>query len=295
MTKVYQLPTQITGTVGVLPTQKYAIFGDDLATVTTAGYLNQASLEANPVSASDIIQALYSYNLQTKTGTYGVFTVAINNLGVITLTAWSSPGDVVLPVVDNDFAVFNGTSGQLQDAGYSPTDPAKTKVVMLNAAPTINHVAIFTSANGTIGDGGVLGTAAAKAASDNTKATVASVNAATTANNFAMFTDNAGTVGDILKADGIEAANAVTASGKAGVITTSALTTAAGASYAITWTNTQIAAASSIQLTLMGGTNTVKSITLEATAGAGTSTLTIYNVGPTDPLDGTLLIGYVVV
>lgn len=232
MTRVYQLPTQITGTVGVLPTQKYAIFGDDLATVTTAGYLNQASLEANPVSSSDIIQALYSYNLQTKTGTYATFTVSISNLGQITLSASSNP---------------------------------------------------------------TLGTAANKNASNNAKPTVASVDAATTANNWAMFTDITGTVGNILKANGTEAANVVTASGKAGVITTSALTTAGGASYAITWTNTQIAAASSIQLTLMGGTNTVKNITLQATAGAGTSTLTIYNNTAATALDGTLLIGYVVV
>ena len=50
----------------------------------------------------------------------------------------------------------------------------KQKVVMLNAAPTINHVAAFTAADGTIGDGGVLGTAAAKAASNNALSTVAS-------------------------------------------------------------------------------------------------------------------------
>lgn len=94
------------------------------------------------------------------------------------------------------------------------------------------------------------------------------------------------------KANGTEAANAVTASAQSGVITTSSLTTAAASSYAITWTNTFISATSSIQLTLMGGTNTVKNITLEATAGAGTSTLTIYNNSAATALDGTILIGY---
>lgn len=251
MPTIYQLPTQVPGLVDVFPNQKFALFGDNLAAVTTAGYLNQVNLESNPISKTDIIQALYSFNNVTKSGTYAVFTVSISNSGVITLVSWSNPGDVLLPVVNNDFANFNGTSGQIKDSGYSPTNAAKTKVVMADAATTLN--------------------------------------------NWAMFTDTAGTIGNILKANGTEAANAVTASGKAGVITTSSLTTVAGGSYAITWTNTQIAAASAIQLTLMGGTNTIKGITLQATAGVGTSTLTIYNNDPAAPLNGTLLIGYQVV
>lgn len=214
MPTIYQLPTQVPGMVDVLPNQKFAVFGDDLTAVTTAGYLNQAALESNPLSNNDIIQALYSYNQQSKSGTYGIFTVSISNLGVITLNAWANPGEVVLPTI---------------------------------------------------------------------------------ANNWAMFTNTSGTLGNILKANGTEAANAVTASGKAGVITTSALTTVAGGSYAITWTNTQIAAASAIQLTLMGGTNTIKDITLQATAGVGTSTLTIYNTDAAAPLNGTLFIAYQVV
>lgn len=251
MPTIYQLPTQVPAMVDVFPNQKFAVFGDNLATITSAGYLNQVNLESNPLSRTDVLQVLYSYNQVTKVGTYGIFTVSISNSGVITLVVWANPGDVVVPTVVGDFAQFNSVNGQLIDNGKSATNAAKTKVVMADAATTLN--------------------------------------------NWAMFTDVAGTIGNILKANGTEAANAVTASGKAGVITTSALTTVAGASYAITWTNTQIAAASAIQLTLMGGTNTIKDITLQATAGAGTSTLTIYNNDGTNPLNGTLLIGYQVV
>ena len=107
--------------------------------------------------------------------------------------------------------------------------------------------------------------------------------------------DESGTMYLAVKANGTEAANAVTASGTAGVITTSALTTAGGASYAITWTNTFIAAASIIQLTLMGGTNTTQNITLTATAGVGSSTLTIHNNTAATALNGTILIGYQVI
>lgn len=99
----------------------------------------------------------------------------------------------------------------------------------------------------------------------------------------------------LAKVNGTEATNAVTtAAGNSGIITTSALTTAGGSSYAITWTNTAILSTSVIILSLMGGTNTVKNITLQATAGTGTSTLTIFNNTAATALNGTILIGYTV-
>ncbi len=197
MPTIYQLPIQQPAMVGVFPNMKFAIFGDNLATITTAGYLNQVSLQSNPISKTDVLQVIYSFNPQSQAGTYGVFTVSISNSGVITLVSWANPGDVLLPVVNNDFANFNGTTGQIKDSGYAPTDATKTAVVMLNAAPTINHVAIFTNANGTIGDGGVLGTAAAKAASNNALSTVASTaGSGFTAGHVVTAADAAGTIQD---------------------------------------------------------------------------------------------------
>ena len=81
----------------------------------------------------------------------------------------------------------------------------------------------------------------------------------------------------------------------AGVITTSALTTAGGASYVITWTNTLITATSSVQITLAGGTNTTENITLKVVPGAGTATLTIYNNTAATALNGTILLAYLVI
>jgi len=213
MAKVYQLPTSVPGTVDVFPNQKYAIFGDSLATVTTAGYLNEASLDTFPVSANDIISAFYDYDKNSGSGSYGLFTVAISNLGVITLSSWANPGEVILPVAAGDFAVF---------------------------------------------------------------------------------ADTAGTIKSVTKANGTEASNAVTASGLTGVITTSALTAAAAGSYAITWTNTLIAATSSIHLTLMGGTNTMKNVQLQVVPGAGSAVVTIYNLSADSALDGTIILAYTV-
>lgn len=96
------------------------------------------------------------------------------------------------------------------------------------------------------------------------------------------------------KVNGTEAANAVTANGMAGLLTTSALTTAGGASYAITWTDSFITASSVVLLTIAGGTNTTENITLKCVPGAGTATLTIYNNTAATALNGTILISYLV-
>ena len=126
-------------------------------------------------------------------------------------------------------------------------------------------------------------------------ANVASVNGATVVNTIAVFSDVSGSVQDQAKANGTEAANAVTANGQAGVITTSSLTTAGAGSYAITWTDSFITAASVILIGKMGGTNTTKNFTVEVVPGAGTATLTIYNLTAATALNGTIILGYQVI
>lgn len=97
----------------------------------------------------------------------------------------------------------------------------------------------------------------------------------------------------IAKVNGTESGNAVTTNGACGRITTSALTTAAGASYSITWTNSSITASSAIILTHAGGTNT-KFVNLKVVAGSGTATLSINNIDLLAALNGTVLINYVI-
>lgn len=115
MPTIYQLPMQVPGMVGVFPNQKFAVFGDNLATVTTAGYLNQVNLESNPIAPTDILQVLYSFNPNTQTGTYATFTVTISNSGVITLVEWSTPGAIVLPTIANHIATFTNTTGTISE------------------------------------------------------------------------------------------------------------------------------------------------------------------------------------
>lgn len=334
MPTIYQLPMQVPGMVGVFPNQKFAVFGDNLATITTAGYLNQVNLESNPIAPSDILQVLYSFNQQTQSGTYATFTVSISNSGVITLAEWSTPGAIVLPTIANHIATFTNTTGTISEdpataisggniqAGLSgtagflasfPTTAATGSLRLVAASNAGNTVTQITNASFaqasvlTIPDpaGATANFIMSPAALVNgnlvqasgTAGLVADSGVATTAlmkNNAVNTMTGAGQI-ILAKANGTEAANAVTASGNAGVITTSSLTTAGGANYSITWTNTLITSTSVGTFTIQGGTNNAtRNITFTFAPGSGTATLVIYNNTAATSLNGTILIGYTI-
>ena len=333
---VIQFPTAIPATVGTLPPLKMMITTDSLATLTTAGYLNTGNVDAAaPLSNGDVIMCLYSYNVNTKNGTLGIFTVTIaGSNGSITLTSWANPGDVLLPVVANNIAQFNGTTGQIYDgsapavhggniqAGLSgtagtlasfPATASKGSLIIAGVANTGNTNT--TISNAAMGQASVVSIPDPAAATANfVVAPAALVN-----NNLVKASGTAGLVADAgfaaanvmvnsavntltsagsivaNKVPGTEAANAVTASGMAGLITTSSLNTAGGANYAITWTNTFISSTSVVLLTLAGGTNTTENITLKVAPGSGTATITIYNNTAATALNGTILLSYLVI
>lgn len=332
---ILQFPMPIPVTNGNYPQFKFAVFSDNLTTVTTAGYLNQAAIEAGiPLSNADVIMALYSFNQQTLSGSFAIFTVNIAaSNGQITLTAWGNPGDVVLPTTANYIAHFTNTSGTLSSAADNVINPGNIQAGLSGTAGTL------ASYPGTASKGSLIVAAANNTGNTNTTITNAAMGqasvitipdpagatanfavapAALVNNNLVKASGTAGLIADagiatanimvnnaantmtgagqitLAKANGTEAANAVTASGNAGVITTSSLTTAGGASYAITWTNSLITSSSVIVLSRMGGTNTTQNFTMSATAGSGTSTLTIYNNTAATSLNGTILIGYTV-
>lgn len=146
--------TKVTGLVGetIEPRRCTMITTDNLATITTAGYLNNQNVNGNPILPTDIFEVLYSFNAATKVGTYGIFQVTYSSSTGFTLNIWENPGNVLLPVVSGDFAVFNGTAGQIQDLGYLPSDASKTRVVMAGSATTIGLMAKFVDITGTIDD-----------------------------------------------------------------------------------------------------------------------------------------------
>jgi hypothetical protein len=234
---IIQLPVVLPAQIGILPQMKRMVTTDNLSTITTAGYLNGVDLQSNPIASSDVLDVLYGYNLQTNTGTFGIFTVSITN-GVITLVQWANPGDVLLPVVANDLASFNGTTGQIKDSGILSTN------VMSIAATNI-----MAAGSEIILDKGT---------------------ATTTA-------------------------GAATLNKQSGVLTTPSLTTASGAAYTVTLTNSEITASSVILCQIQGGTNTTPGITIIATPTSGSATILLENSGvAAAALNGTVIFSFVV-
>lgn len=334
---ILQFPTPIPMTNGNYPQFKFAVFTDSIGTVTTAGYLTTSSIEAGmPLSNGDVIMALYAYNQQTLSGTFGIFTVNIaTSTGQITLTTWGNPGDVVLPTIANYIAHFTNTIGTISSAAANIINAGNIQAGLSGTAGTIASFPA-TASKGSLILAGVANTGNTNTTISNVamgQASVVSipdpanavgrflVGAAATpfvSGNFPQASGTGGLMVDsgvavstlmqnnivntmtgagqiiLVKANGTESANAVTASGNAGVITTSSLNTAGGATYAITWTNTKITATSVVTLTISGGTNTTQNITFTVVPGAGSATLTIYNNTAATALNGTILISYLV-
>lgn len=89
---------------------------------------------------------------------------------------------------------------------------------------------------------------------------------------------------------------AATLNKPAGVVTSEALTTAAGAEYTLTLTNSAIAAASVVLVSFANGTNTQGTLALgRVTPGAGSATIRIRNAHASEALNGTIKIAFAVI
>lgn len=205
---------------GVIPKQVSIVTTDNLATVTTAGYLAQANLQGYVIQNTDIINMWYGATGSqfgiTSPGTFSQFTASIVN-GIITLVTVVNPGDVLLPVVGNHIAIFNGTTGQITG----------------DLSPAINGGNIQAGLSGTAG----------KLTSFPSTATTGSLSLTAVANsgNFANTISNAstgqattwsladpgGATANILEAPAaLVSGNLVQASGTAGLVVDSGLVAA---------------------------------------------------------------------
>lgn len=294
------------------PSWVYIETDDTIAAVTTAGYLNGAAQEfvntlkpnmmalvSTKTSKSiGVAPVLYLLQLQNNAGVWSMAAPAVDvpvpfivqgNIQAgssgtagdfISYPSTASKGNFIFKAIDNtgntSTTLSNNAMGQASVINIpDPANAIGQLLIGATATPFVNGN--FPKNSGTAGLMVDSGIAAAQ---------VMQLNAVNTMSGSGQII--------LVKANGTEAANAVTASGNAGVITTSSLTTVGGSSYAITWTNSKITSTSVIVLTLMGGTNTTKNITIQATAGSGTSTLTIYNNTAATSLNGTIFIGYAI-
>ncbi len=303
-----------------------------LAQVQTAGWWNNSSIEGTVISPVDQVQICYSYG--TASQATAIFNVAVNAQGVVTLSV-AETSVVLPTIANHiaTFTNTSGTlsedpafaiSGGNIQAGFSgkqgyfisyPPTAANGFFAFeavnnaSNFASILSNTAVGQATTYTLPDpanavGQVLVAGGAtplvignliKASSTAGAVVDAGIIATNIVSKIAVNTFTG--IGSIIlpKVNGTESTNAVTASGVAGVITTSSLSTAGSSSYAITWTNTVMTATSVVLLTISGGTNTTENVTLKIAPGAGSGTLTIYNNTAATALNGTIFISYLVI
>lgn len=282
MTIIYQFPTPIPVTNGNYPQFKFAVFGDNLTAVTTAGYLNSSSIEAGlPLSNADIVMALYSFNPNTSTGSFGIFTVSIAaSNGQITLTAWGNPGDVVLPTIANYIAHFTNTSGTLSSAAANVINAGNIQAGLSGTAGTVASFPA-TASKGSLILAGVANTG-------NTNTTISNA-AMGQASVISIPDPAAATANFVVAPSALVNNNLVKASGTTGLVVDAgfavhAATTATygGGGTSNTFTTTNMTASSIVTAVILTSTNSVSitqavpgtntlAVTFSADPGAGTT------------------------
>lgn len=153
---ILSINVNTTGLVGdtVNPRRNTMVTTDNLATVTTAGYLNGENSGGNPILPTDVFHIIYSYNPATQAGTFGIFTVSYSAATGFTLTLWENPGNVLLPVVSGDFPIFNGTTGQIKDSGLAPSSTSSQLfVVTTPGSLTSGNFPLLNDTHGTLNTG----------------------------------------------------------------------------------------------------------------------------------------------
>lgn len=91
-------------------------------------------------------------------------------------------------------------------------------------------------------------------------------------------------------------AAAATVNAQAGMITTEALTTAAGATYTFTLTSNRISANSAVMFCIAKGTATTGTpVVAWTTPAAGSVVVIIQNIHASAALNGTILLGFYIV
>jgi len=147
---IVQLPVGLAAQVGIDPATKKMVVTDNLTTITTAGYLNSGNLEGYSLSPRDVLEVLYSYNVTTNTGTFGIFTVSLSS-NVITLVPYTT-------VLNKGTATISGTPGTVtlnKQAGVLTTPSLTTAagftyvITLTDSYISSNSVIVTTYAGGT--------------------------------------------------------------------------------------------------------------------------------------------------
>jgi len=137
---------------GVSPSIVRILSSDSLAAIGTTGYLTaqKANIEAINAGPFEWVISDFALIYSSSDNAWGFFAISSDFASLIAFAF--SPTVIGTPVTIGDFAIFQSTSGNLEDLGYSPSNAAKSKVVMAGSAVVANHIALFQDTAGTIDD-----------------------------------------------------------------------------------------------------------------------------------------------
>lgn len=161
---ILQYSTDLSGQTAVHPRLVRIVCNDDIDAIVSPNWLTQLQIPGylNPAFYdTDIFFIAYG----DQSESVGIFTATVSG-SYITLSEFfgngiqpSNPDLPIIASVDSlgnsvvagHFAVFQDTAGTIEDGGYSPTQPAATKVVMFNGGTiNANYIAVFADTAGTI-------------------------------------------------------------------------------------------------------------------------------------------------
>lgn len=129
---IQSIVRDVTGTVGVEPHLVFISTTDSLATVTTAGYLNQSVSQGFLFDPADIAALTY---LDSGAPISEFFRLSYSG-NIITLIPLGS--DITLPVVADNLAAFSDTDGGIKDSGIA------TNNVIVNSSTTGQTISTST-------------------------------------------------------------------------------------------------------------------------------------------------------
>lgn len=147
------LTVSVQGTPGTAPAHFYYGTTETLAVITTTGYLNglvNANSNSNPIKQFD----RWTVNYDTD-GTPGTDDFYVNISGGNYSLALYSPTGAVQQVgasVIGHFPVYQNITGDIQDLGYRPSDPALPIMSAVNGATVVGHFALYSDTAGTTSD-----------------------------------------------------------------------------------------------------------------------------------------------
>lgn len=203
----------------------------------------------------------------------------------------SIPGALIallVPVVVCATVLWTSTNGDINFPGLTPTTIDNMSIGQTTPAAV---AATTLSASGAVSGAGFTARFASPGPIGNT---VPSTIAATTASTTGLASLNSAQI-DTGTKTATASSNAATLSKNAGVITSEALTTAAGATYTLTLTNTMVAAADQVLASVqLGSATTGMPVVTTVTPGVGSVVIVVQNIHASAALNGTIKIAFVV-